>query len=99
MANEIDLVVLKNVCNEIFDYMIDDLKLNKIDLQERLYWTIPQDQRYKLEASPETCNVGDLIDDFEFVKEASVDADQALPMLFLHIAPILLALATKIESY
>ena len=99
MANEIDLVVLKNVCNEIFDYMIDDLKLTKIDLQEKLYWTVPQDQRYRLETSPEKCNVGDLTDDFEFVREASIDPDQALPMLFLHVAPILLALAIKIESY
>lgn len=98
MANEIDLIALKSVCMEIFDYMIDDLRLNKIELAQRLYWTVPQGERYNLEAHPQKYNVGDLADDFEFVREASVDPDQAVPILFLHVAPILLALATSVEE-
>jgi hypothetical protein len=42
---------------------------------------------------------GSLTDDFEFVMAAYKDKSQAMPLVLMHIAPLLKALSTAVPSY
>jgi len=98
-ASQVDVAVLQDVCNKIFDFILRESSIRHVDLQENLYWSLPDTARHNMEQNPVVENVGSLADDYEFVLAATKDADQAIPMLFEHIAPLLQALATKVPNY
>lgn len=93
--------VLREVTNRIFDFIERDLGKSTVDLSHNFYWSIPDDVRYKVEQSPgkdELVN-GSLVDDLDFVMSAYRDSGQAIPLVLMHIAPLLDALATAAPNY
>lgn len=95
----IEIALLRRVCNQVLQFIEDDLKISSIELDNSLYWTLPDEDRFDVSKTPRLENVGDLADDYEFVEAAGKDLDQAVPLLLEHIAPILGALANRLDSF
>lgn len=98
-TKQIEIAVLREACDRIFKFISDDLKIKTVNLEENFYWTLSDDVRYKMQITPVTENVGSLFDDYDFVVPVATDSDQALPLMFEHIAPLLSALATKLPNF
>ena len=95
----IDVADLRLVVERIFDFMQKDLSLQEVALDENYYWQVAEDDLYSIKQAPEQLDVGSLLDDWEFVQSAKLDPEQALPLLLLHVAPLLRALATKVPNF
>ena len=93
--------VLRKVVSGIFDVIERDLGQSSVELPHSLYWSILDDAKYRMEQSPgaEDLGVGNLADDFEFVAAAHADPSQAIPLVLMHVAPLLSALSTAVPSY
>jgi len=93
---EIDLQELRLIIQRIFEYMESDLGLKKLTLDKDFYWDVPSEDRYDLTRSPETCDVGQLYDDWGFLRPILQDKSQALPLMLIHVAPLLLWIGENI---
>lgn len=93
--------VLREVANRIFDFIERDLGKSTVDLPHNFYWSIPDDVRYKVDQSPGKDQLanGSLVDDLDFVTSAYRDSSQAIPLVLMHVAPLLDALATAVPNY
>jgi len=52
-----------------------------------------------MESPPKELEVGSLADDWEFVSSLPKNTEQQIPIMFIHIAPLLLALAQAVPNY
>jgi hypothetical protein len=95
----IQIADLRVVCDRIFDFILNDLRVTTIDVDEALYWTLPTEARHDMSHPPVPEHVGNLIDDYEFVRAAVGDKDQAVPLLLQHLSPLLDELSTKVRSF
>jgi hypothetical protein len=98
-ASSISIDVLRKTINGIFDFIEKDLGVTKVDLKQNHYWSVTDDALYSMEYPPKESGVGSLVDDWEFVLSAYESADQQIPIMFIHIAPLLQALAQAVPSY
>ncbi|WP_395689246.1 hypothetical protein [Caenimonas koreensis] len=98
-SKTIQIEDLRLACDRIFSFILNDLGIAAVELDKNLYWTLPEEVRYDMAHTPTPDHVGSLIDDYEFVRSAVADSDQALPLMFQHLAPLLEALSTKVQSY
>ena len=92
MALEIDLAKLKMILMKI----IDDVTANvsRVSLKDDDYWEIDSNDRYDLTKVPGDPVVGKLSDDWDFLLPLlDDDADEAVPYLLVHVAPLLRAIA------
>lgn len=96
--NRIDVAALRSVMNRIFDFIESDLGLESVELSHNLYWSVDSDDLYEMNRDPQL-NVGSLLDDLDFARAAYEDAGQAIPLVLMHIAPLLKALSTAVPSY
>ena len=99
MSNRIELDVLRGVTNKILDFIEHDLQMKSVELPQNFYWSVPDDALYAMDKSPEELDCGSLVDDNDFVKSAHDDPDQAVPLVLMHVAPLLKALSTAVPSY
>jgi hypothetical protein len=99
VVKKIDIAVLREACERIFEFIKNDLKISSIDLEEDLYWALPEDVRYDITAAPTASHAGNLFDDYDFVSPLINDRGQAMPLMFMHIAPLLNALAYRLPSH
>jgi len=101
MANPncISINVLRATINGIFDFIEKDLGLLEVQLNENYYWSIKDDELYSMDQPPKELVVGSLFDDFEFVSSSFKNADRQLPIMFIHIAPILQALSEGVPNF
>ena len=90
---------LRVVCERIFNFIQNDLKISSVELTQNFYWTVPESSRFDMEKTPAAEHVGSLVDDSEFVQAAVADSEQALPLLLQHVAPLLEMLSTSVRSY
>ena len=97
-ADSINIPTLRNLINAIFDFVEKDLSVDEVKLLHNNYWTVVDDEAYAPEP-PTELGVGSLRDDWEFVLTSSKNPDQQLPIAFMHVAPILHALANLLPSY
>jgi hypothetical protein len=89
---------LRAVVNSILDFIERDLGKSEITFKNNFYWSISEDVLYAMGNRPEL-DTGSLADDWEFVLSAFENRDQALPIVLIHVAPLLRALATELPSY
>jgi hypothetical protein len=100
MSNRIELDVLRDVTNRILDFIEHDLQMKSVELPHNFYWSIAgDDELYKMDDAPEELACGSLVDDYDFVSSAHKDRDQAIPLVLMHVAPLLRALATAVPNY
>lgn len=97
-AKRIEIATLRSVCEQIFNFIENDLKIASVDIDEHLYWTLPEDIRFDMTKIPTANHVGDLVDDYDFVAAAAKDSEQAVPLVLEHVAPLLAVLANKVSS-
>ena len=97
--SNVQISVLREVVNRIFDFIERDLRMKSIELPNDFYWSIADDVLYKMEQHPGQLDCGSLADDYEFTAAAYDDPSQAIPLVLMHIAPLLKALATAVPSY
>lgn len=97
--NCVKIQMLRQVINNIFNFIENDLKRAEIELPKDFYWTVNDAAMFSMENSPQQLECGSLIDDWEFVRNAYNDPEEALPLILLHIAPLLQTLATLVPSY
>lgn len=87
---------LKTTVDAILSHITDDLGIDSIELDQDLYWEIPEGQLYVLNQNPGNHTMGSLFDDLEFLQPLLTDRDRALSLMLLHVAPLLRYLALKI---
>ncbi len=98
-SSAVDISALRETINEVLTFIEKDLKIPQVTLAQDLYWEIDRKDVYALDKSSPRVNCGNLVDDWEFILEAHKKSEQALPLLFMHIAPILQALAEAVPSF
>jgi len=94
----IQIDALRKVINGIFDFIEKDLGISEVDLKKDHYWNVFDDDMYEL-ARPEELGAGSLQDDWEFLLSSAKDRAQQIPIMLIHVAPILLALSQAVPSY
>ena len=100
MAKEvISIKYLRDITNHIFDFIENDLQLSEAVLNQNFYWAISEDDVYELSSEPKEMSVGSLIDDWDVIEGIDGDLSQALPLVFLHIGPLLQYLAAELPNY
>jgi hypothetical protein len=99
MTEKINIAELQQITNEFFEHILNVLEIDSIELTESLYWSIHDEEKYKVENQPQNMGLGDLYDDMEFLKHILKDKDQAVPAMMMHLAPILDYLSTKADWY
>jgi hypothetical protein len=99
MTHSGDLKVLRAVTERIFDFIERDLQISSVELPHDFYWTLADDVLYKIEQQPQQLDCGSLADDAEFVAAAHKNPEQAIPLVLMHVAPLLRALSTAVPSY
>ena len=97
--NKIDISVLRDVTNRIFDFIEKELAMKSVEVPNTLYWSISDDQLYDITAKPTEIDCGSLVDDYEFVLSSHKSRNDAVPLELIHIAPLLNALAKAVPSY
>jgi hypothetical protein len=90
---------LRLSCERIFNFIQHDLGISSVQLDQNFYWELPEDVRFDMENIPTPKHVGSLVDDYAFVQLAVANSEQALPLMFKHLAPLLEMLSTKVPSY
>lgn len=94
----IQIDTLRRVINGILDFIEKDLGIKEVELQKDNYWTFLDDTAPEV-GRPSEFGVGSLIDDWEFLLSSAKDKAQQLPIMLIHVAPILQALSQAVPSY
>jgi hypothetical protein len=91
MACEIDLRALQKVTNAIFDHIIKDLKVEKVELKDDadFYWEVPSNRLHAVEDQQPQLDVGRLSDDWGFLSKGLEDPQGAVALLLIHVGPLL----------
>ena len=90
---------LRNIANAIFNHMENQLEIEQVSLGKDYYWCLSDDQRYNMLAEPEDHLVGQLFDDWDFIKPIADDPSLATPLCLVHLAPLLEYLATQVDWF
>jgi hypothetical protein len=97
---KVEVDILRRTINGIFDFIEKGLGVSEVDLKRDNYWSIADEALYTLkDGPPKELDVGSLKDDWEFVLSASKSADQQIPIMLVHLAPLLQALSQAVPSY
>lgn len=85
---EIDIEKLRTITDLIFDHIVNDLKVKKIELSQDYYWSIETEQLYDMSKDPTELTAGQLYDDWDFLTKIE-NRDEAVALMFIHLAPLL----------
>lgn len=87
------------VINNIFDHMEQDLKIPSFELEHDFYHDFFTGMEiYNPYVKPES-GLGQLYDDWEFLQPLLKDKESSLPLMFIHVAPLLRYIAQSVRSY
>ena len=64
--DEVDIRALRRVTSQIFDFIQNELKLDRVKLGRDFYWSVPHDALHDVGNPPKELVVGSLIDDLGF---------------------------------
>jgi hypothetical protein len=96
MDLKIKVADLREVTNRIFDHIEHDLKIDEVTLDKDCYWDIADEQLYNPLEDPSSFSLGQLFDDWEFLTHILSDKEQAVSIMFIHLAPLLRYVGLKI---
>ncbi|MCU7806283.1 MAG: hypothetical protein KZQ73_00190 [Candidatus Thiodiazotropha sp. (ex Semelilucina semeliformis)] len=92
---EVELQKLRQITEMIFDHIEKDLKIDRVSLDQDYYWNIPSKVLHNMEATQIVPDIGQLYDDLEFLENALSDKNQAVSLMFIHLAPLLRYIGEK----
>lgn len=90
---------LRVLFNAILDNIEGELKIKEVPLREDYYYYVSPEHKYKMNSDPESYSIGQLRDDWGFLKSVVESKETATPLNFMHLAPILEYLATQVDWY
>ena len=93
---DIDIDKLQRITDRIFDHIRQDLEIDKISMDQDYYWNIPSAALYDMDNDPKDIDVGQLSDDLDFLLKLPPDKDQAISLMFIHLAPLLRYIGEKV---
>ena len=93
---EIDIDKLRLITDQIFDHISRDLKINKVSLEQDYYWNVPSEFLFDMDSAPKELDIGQLYDDWEFLLKTLDDEEQAISLMFVHLAPLLRYIGEKV---
>lgn len=91
MAIEIDVAQLKLITDRIFESLSKRGGAIVLDWDD--YWEVSPDSRYNLGTVPSDLTVGKLSDDLAFLSQVQSARQETVPYMFVHLAPLLSAIA------
>ena len=98
-AKQVDIRALRETVNAVLDFIERDLGKSAVPLPSNYYWVVPDEGLYSMGEPPRQLECGSLVDDLEFVQAAHTNRDQAIPLVLIHLAPLLYALSKALPSY
>jgi hypothetical protein len=90
---------LRKAINRVLDFVERDLGKETVDLPHNFYWSIQENYLYSMDHPPRELECGSLVDDLEFMIDGIDDPSRALPIVLIHIAPILRCLAFAVPNF
>ena len=94
----IQVDMLRKAINGILDFIEKDLAVSEVNLTKDHYWNVLNSDLYETER-PEELGAGSLRDDWGFLLACASDKEQQLPIMLIHVAPLLKALSTAVPSF
>jgi hypothetical protein len=85
---EIDLELFKQLTLKLITSVQDIAEVDRIKLTDDFYWEIDPKQKYQFDMKPTVFTVGQLYDDWEFLKKALDDESQISPAMLCHLSPL-----------
>ena len=99
MMLEIETSKLRKIVNDILSHVEHDLGHSMIKLPVESYWYVSDEDRYDFTKVDMVPSHGNLRDDWEFLLPLLDDRDQVMPIMLMHMAPILQAIADHISEF
>jgi hypothetical protein len=88
-VTEVDLVELRAAVDRLFDHLIKTRGVRTVALETPYYWEVPAADRYNVESEPAELEVGNLVDDWEFVSSVLRGSTQPVAYQLTELAPLL----------
>ena len=98
-AKQVSIKTLRETVSSVFEFIERDLGVSTVELPANYYWSVPDDALYTMGQPPAQLDCGSLNDDLEFVEAAHAHREQAVPLMLMHLAPLLYALAKAVPSF
>jgi len=97
---EIDLKMLKSAVNAVLDHLVEDLGIETVAIEgeKHSYWDCPYPEMHDVSTQPSDLTVGQLSDDFDFVKLIRRGQSADISYNLVHIAPLLRYIGETIKS-
>jgi hypothetical protein len=97
---EIELKVLKSAVNAILDHLMEDLGIENVAIEdgEDSYWDCPYPEMNDVSVQPSDLTVGQLSDDFAFIKLVHRGESADVSYNLVHIAPLLRYIGETIRN-
>lgn len=93
---KINVAELRTIINKIFDHIEYDLSKREVVLKYDAYWDVPDNVRHNFTSHPSGYSVGQLSEDWDFLRPILEDKDQAVALMLIHVAPILRCLGEEV---
>ena len=97
---EINLKVLKFAVNAILDHLVEDLGIENVAIEDEndSYWDCPYPEMHDVSMQPSDLTIGQLSDDFDFVKLVRRGQSADVSYNLVHIAPLLRYFGETLKS-
>ena len=97
---EINLKVLKSAVDAVLDHLMEDLGIENVAIEDKKdsYWDCPYPEMHDVSMQPGDLTVGQLSDDFNFVRLVRRGHSADVSYNFVHIAPLLRYIGETIKS-
>jgi hypothetical protein len=97
---EINLKVLQSAVNAVLDHLLEDLGIENVTIEDEndSYWDCPYPGMHDVSMQPSDLTVGQLSDDFDFVKLVRRGQSADISYNLVHIAPLLRYIGETIKS-
>ena len=86
---KINLIELKQIIDILFVHIVETGGIKECEIDQDLYWQIPDPEVYNLNDAPKEFHIGGLYDDWEFLSKILNPERQPLANQLTELAPIL----------
>lgn len=84
----IDISTVKATVNLLLDHIMES-GLEKLPLNEQLYWKVLDNEKYVMNKTPGDLGVGDLFADLDFIEDVVSDGQQLTALTLAELGPLL----------
>lgn len=96
VAESVEIRRLRACIDRVLDHIEQDLGISTVELNDAYYWEVPDSSLHQVDREAPRLDIGNLHDDWEFLRQVADDGDQAVSLMLIHAAPLLRYLAIKV---